>query len=139
MTSDPNPYTQGDIYLIDVGGEEYLRAMRADNGSLPWAAEDGSLYADELTTVVRRLVVIDPDEELTAGYVEIDGRGWVPLADSEKAAAQVTAAADRLAALTKAAEFTRFDGTAPFKLSQSPEHAQTRRVIEAAKWVLTGE
>lgn len=145
----PNIYEQGAMYLIDIDGFQ-LRAMRTADTALPWVAEDGSLYADQYE-VVHRLVVIDPGEELETtgpeidlanmegGYVEIDGKGWVPIAMSEEVAAKMSEAADRLKALTKASEFTRSDGTAPFKLSQSPEHAQTRRVIEAAKWVLTGE
>jgi len=149
MTSNPSPYNMGEMYLIDIDGE-HLRAMRTTDTALPWVAEDGALYADEYN-VVRRLVVIDPGEEqeivgpevdlsnIEGGYVEIDGLGWVPIAEYEKVAAATTEAADRLAALTKASEFTRSDGTAPFKLSQTPEHAQTRRVIDAAKWVLTGE
>lgn len=149
MTSKPNIYEQGAMYLIDVDGIQ-LRAMRTTDTALPWVAEDGALYADEYD-VVRRLVVIDPGEEtettgpeidlanIEGGYVEIDGSGWVPIAEYERVSALRQESADRLKALTKAAEFTRSDGTAPFKLSQSPEHAQTRRVVDAAKWVLTGE
>jgi hypothetical protein len=149
MTSKPNIYEQGAMYLIDVDGEQ-LRAMRTTD-TLPWVAENGSLYADEVTTVIRRLVVIDPGEEqevtgpevdlsnFEGGYVEIDGKGWVPIAEYEKVAAATNEAVDRLTALAKASEFTRSDGTTPFKMSQSPEYAQTRRVVEAAKWVLTGE
>lgn len=149
MTSKTNIYEQGAMYLIDVDGIQ-LRAMRTTDTALPWVAEDGAPYADEYE-VVRRLVVIDPGEEtettgpeidlanIEGGYVEIDGTGWVPIAEFELAMSKTNEATDRLKALAKASEFTRSDGTAPFKLSQSPEHAQTRRVVEAAKWVLTGE
>lgn len=151
MTSNPETYAIGELYLIDIDIEVgHLRAMRTTDSTLPWVAEDGALYADEAVNVIRRLIVTDPGEEVATGpeidlsnveggYVEIDGRGWVPIFEYEQAIGATTEAADRLAALTKAAEFTRSDGTAPFKLSQSPEQAQTRRVIDAAKWVLTGE
>lgn len=149
MTSKPNIYEQGAMYLIDIDGEQ-LRAMRTTDTALPWVAENGAFYADEYE-VVRRLVVIDPGEEtettgpeidlnnIESGYVEIDGTGWVAEAAYELAMSKTTEAADRLEALTQAAEFTRTDGTAPFKISLTPESAQKRRVLDAAKWVLTGE
>lgn len=129
MTATANPsLIIGAVYLVQIDGETHQsRAMYTADGTLPWCADDGAIYADETITVLRRLLIVDPEADETS------------VSDDESAARdQLDKAQDRLQALQRAAEYVRTDAVAPFKLGQTAENAQSRRVIDAAKWVLNG-
>lgn len=116
--------TIGDALAIFAGPSPTTALSEATTGVAPAQA-------------VAACCVFDEAED-----VEIDDQQRVPISAYESLMAAASAAREaeaRSKALVKASEFTRTDGTAPFKLSQTPEHAQTRRVIDAVKWVLTGE
>lgn len=149
MTSNPETYAIGELYLIDIDIEVgHLRAMRTTDTALPWVAEDGALYADEAVNVIRRLIITDPGQKLTAGpgidltnveggYIEIDGKGWVPSSDYEQLAATNNEALHRLEALRMAAEFIPAP-VAGLNIGGTVEQKFAHRVLAAARWVLTG-
>lgn len=75
---------------------------------------------------------------MDGGYVEIDGTGWVPIAEYEQAMAATTDAADRLEALRMAAELIPAP-VAGLNIGGTLEQKFAHRILAAARWVLTGD